>query len=139
MDAKVISRYSKKTVPQLIKIATTHFNKFIRERDLNGENFKCISCQRTLHKDNMNAGHFYSAGQFPEARFDEDNVHGQCVRCNKYLHGNLAYYKDNLLSKIGKIRMQKLQQKVYVTRRNGFKWDRFYIIEVIEKYKNLNK
>lgn len=87
----------------------------------------------------MNAGHFYSAGQNSITRFDEDNVHGQCIRCNMHLHGNLAEYQKNIIDKIGVERFEKLENKIGIAKRNGFKWDRFGLIEIIEKYKKLNK
>ena len=83
----------------------------------------------------MHAGHFYPAGQHPSVRFDEDNVNGQCIQCNTYKHGNLADYKNNLLRKIGQDRIEKLDQSVGYAKRHGFKWDRFSLIEIIEKYK----
>lgn len=85
----------------------------------------------------MHAGHYYSAGYHSSVRFDEDNVHGQCVHCNTFLHGNLINYKNNLLRKIGSDRMEELNIKVGFEKRSVFKWDRFSLIEIIEKYKKL--
>jgi len=82
----------------------------------------------------MNAGHFYNVGHYPGLRFDEDNCHGQCVQCNKFLHGNLIEYRDNLLFKIGTERFEKLKLKADVYKRNGYKFSRF---EVEEKIKEL--
>ena len=84
----------------------------------------------------MHAGHKYSAGQHPITRFDEDNVHGQCIHCNTYLHGNLEDYRKNLINKIGIEKVEELDFKVSFAKRNGFKWDRLALIEIIEKYKN---
>ena len=64
--------YSKKTVAQLRAIAVTHFHKYIRNRDAGQP---CISCDSFT---TLQAGHFYSAGNNPSVRFNEDNVHGQC-------------------------------------------------------------
>ncbi len=136
MEARIIQKYKSKSVAQLLKLATKHFNAYIRKRDSNEGVFKCISCSKYKGKTQLHAGHYYSAGHYPSVRFDEDNVNGQCVRCNTFLHGNLAEYKENLLEKIGKERMQKLQQRVSDAKRNGWKWDRFYLIEIIENYKN---
>ncbi len=49
----------------------------------------------------MNAGHYFAKEFYKSVRFDVDNIHGQCVRCNKYLSGNLIPYRENLLIKIG--------------------------------------
>ncbi len=137
MEASTIKKYSNKSVPQLINIATTHFNAFIRQRDSKDGFFVCISCNHTKPISQLNAGHFYSAGQFPEVRFNEDNVHGQCIRCNMYLHGNLDNYRKGLERKLGNTRTIKLDDMVGIAKVTGFKWDRFSLIDIIEKYKNL--
>ena len=136
MDVKTIKKYNGKKLSWLKTKATFNFNKWIRERDSKDGYFTCISCKRIKSTGQQyHAGHFYSGGHFPEVKFHEDNVHGQCLRCNNYLSGNLAEYKDNLIEKIGKKRFQKIQQKTQITKRTGYKWDRFYLIEIIEKYK----
>ena len=73
------------------------FNKFIRERD---KDKPCISCNRKLGAK-FDAGHYLSIGSYPNLRFDEDNVHGQCVECNQHKHGNLIEYGERLLDRIG--------------------------------------
>jgi len=118
-------KYKKKTTSQLIKIASICFNKFIRERDADK---RCISCGGKVQQ----AGHFYSGGHYPVLRFNEDNVHGQCIRCNYHLSGNLNRYRINLINKIGQERIKRLD---FLTKQRGFKWNRFYLIEVIEKYR----
>lgn len=122
-----------KPLTQLKAIAVTHFNKFIRKRD---QDKPCISCGKyTL----LQAGHFYSAGSNPVVRFNEDNVHGQCKKCNYFLSGNLLPYRENLIEKIGQDRFDKITHSVQLSKQIGFKWDKFYLIEIIEKYKALNK
>ena len=75
-----------KTIPQLTKKAQEVFNKWIRERD---KDLGCISCGGSVD----HAGHYFSVGQHSALRFHEDNVHGQCIGCNNFKHGNLAHYK----------------------------------------------
>ena len=123
-----VDKYNKKTVPQLIKIATKHFNKFIRERD---QDKGCVSCGARVSQ----AGHFYSAGGYPALRFNENNVHGQCVRCNMYLSGNLNEYRKRITQRIDLSDLNELDELSDYYKRNPFKWDRFSIIDVIQKYK----
>tara|TARA_B100000073_G_scaffold323153_1_gene305030 strand:- start:621 stop:1043 length:423 start_codon:yes stop_codon:yes gene_type:complete len=123
----------KKTLLQLKAIATTHFNKFIRNRD---KDKPCISCGKYT---TLQAGHFYSAGKHSSVRFNEDNVHGQCLSCNYYKSGDLLNYRTNLIEKIGVDRFEKLTFNVELTKQTGYKFDRFFLIEIIEKYKALNK
>ena len=128
MDSNLIKKYSKYSVPKLIQKATNVFNAFIRERDKNNS---CISCNGKVEQ----AGHFYSGGHYPSLKFNENNVHGQCLRCNYYLSGNLNEYRKNLIKKIGLEAVQDLDSLAAYYKRTGFKWDRFSLIEIIEKYK----
>ena len=123
----------KKSVAQLKKIAVTHFHKYIRNRD---KDKPCISCGKYT---TLQAGHFYSAGNNPTVRFNPNNVHGQCKRCNYFFSGNLIPYKQNLINKIGQERFDKITLNVEMARKSRYKWDKLYLLEVIEKYKALNK
>lgn len=80
------------------------FNKFIRTRDANKP---CISCGKPL-KGKFDAGHYYSVGSTPNLRFNEMNVHGQCVTCNQFRHGNLLAYREGLINRIGLASVEQL-------------------------------
>jgi len=129
MDSKTIKKYKKKTISQLHKLATKHFNKFIRERD---KNKGCVSCDSYTFSD---AGHYYSAGHYPPLRYNENNVHGQCKQCNYFLHGNLIEYKNRITKRITINQLIELDFEVIRYKQTGYKWDRYYLIEIIEKYK----
>lgn len=118
------------TIPSLIRKATRIFNKWIRERD---RDQPCISCGRYV---TLQAGHFYSAGHYPGLRFDPDNVHGQCLRCNMYLSGNLIEYQNGLLDRIGEQRLAKLCFKADQYKKRSYRWNRFFLEETIKKYSN---
>jgi hypothetical protein len=64
-------------------------------------------------------------------RFDEDNVHLQCERCNSFLSGNLIEYRGNLLTKIGAERFNQLEARARITR----KFTKDELKELIKKYK----
>ena len=80
------------------------FNEFIRLRD---RGKPCISCGRPL-QGKYDAGHFFSVGSYPNLRYHEFNVHGQCTRCNQHLHGNLIEYAHNLPTRIGTSQFNEL-------------------------------
>lgn len=128
MTANEIKKYSKKTVPDLIKLATKHFNSFIRERD---SDKGCVSCGARI----QHAGHFYSGGHHSGLRFNENNCHGQCLRCNNFLHGNLNEYRRRITQRIDLSELNELDMLADYYKRNGFKWDRVSLIEIILKYK----
>jgi len=100
------------TVQDYIKLAQQVFNKYIRLRD---EGNVCISCQKKPLKEN--AGHFYNANNHWSVRFDERNVHLQCEHCNTFLSGNLIYYRENLLKKIGIEEFENLSAEAMKTRK----------------------
>ena len=129
ITVQLLQKYKKYTVNQLISRATTVFNRFIRNRD---RDESCISCGNFT---TLQAGHYYSAGRFPALRFNENNVHGQCLKCNYYESGNLINYRKNLIHKIGIEEVEKLDRVAEQSKQNQFKWDALYLIEIIEKYK----
>lgn len=87
-----------------LKLLQQVFNKFIRLRD----KYKgCISCDSPLI-NKYDAGHYYSVGAYPNLRFNENNVHGQCVFCNQHRHGNIHEYTLRLPNRIGQKEFEAL-------------------------------
>ena len=82
------------------------FNEFIRLRDVD---LPCISCANPADwHGQWHAGHYKTVGARPDLRFNEDNCHKQCSRCNNFLSGNLAVYTWSLELKIGPDRLLAL-------------------------------
>lgn len=141
----IFTKYSKyksksQTLPRLKNKAQILFAEYIRLRDLDGQDyFKCISCGQIKPKDQLNAGHYYSVGQYDGLRYDDDNCHGQCLYCNKYLRGNLIEYTRNLPLKIGQKRFEDLQIRAGYYKRNGHKWHRSDILCLIDHFNLLVK
>ena len=74
-------------------------NDYIKERD---KNLPCISCGATKNTIQYAAGHYKPAGNNPQLRFNELNIHKQCNRdCNMAKSGNLIHYRQGLIEKIG--------------------------------------
>ena len=125
MTSGTIKKYDKYSVAELKKKAQVVFNKWIRERD---KEETCISCGSW---SSPQCGHYMSQGHHSALRFNEDNCSRQCLRCNNYLHGNLINYRIGLVKKIGEDRVRQLEE----TPKKAFNWDRFSLVNVIEKYK----
>jgi hypothetical protein len=104
------------------------FNAYIRRRD---QDRRCISCG--TYNGKMNAGHYMSVGSTPELRFNEDNVHKQCERCNSYFSGNLVNYRRELINRIGVERVEFLERKDH----EPLKLTIDEIKELIKKYKKM--
>lgn len=97
-----------RTKPQLVKVAQTAFNSFVRARDADKH---CISCGKppSTESNSVDAGHFRSVGSAPHMRFVEENCHGQCKHCNQYLAGNVLAYRKGLIERIGLTRVEQIE------------------------------
>jgi len=93
-----------KTLRDWIKDAQVAFNAYVRERD---SSRPCISCGKFAAS--WDAGHYRTTAAAPELRFDEDNVHRQCVQCNQHKHGNVVEYRIRLIERIGLARVERLE------------------------------
>jgi hypothetical protein len=104
----------------------------IRERD----NWTCFTCGTKVdprQKDERNVSmafymhgvHFKPQGTLKSVKYSPMNVHAQCVRCNKYLDGNLGAYALALEKRYGFGILQTLerQSKLYFD----------YTIPILEK------
>jgi hypothetical protein len=124
---------SKKRTPKAstikrVKIARDNawkvFSKYIRLRD----GGICVTCgARPWNSElgepdwkQLQAGH-YRHGKFD---FDEMNINSQCVRCNKWLSGNLAKYTFYLIDKYGEDAVRELNEKDEISdKRTAEEWD----------------
>ena len=116
-----------RTTSDYIKEAQKWVNKFVRLRD---KDKGCVSCDAPLN-GKFDAGHFFSAGGFGSVRFDVRNIHGQCVYCNQWEHGNLYKYHIRLLSRIGLKEFEDLERQSNKMK----KWDKEELKEIIKEYK----
>ena len=89
-----------------LKLAQAAFNAYIRFRD---RDQACISCGNWILADQpgggWDAGHYRSTGSAQHLRVGglraALNCHKQCVKCNRFLNGNVAEYRKGLIRKIG--------------------------------------
>jgi hypothetical protein len=70
------------------------FASYIRMRD---KGKPCISCGQQVE---LEAGHFYSRTNLA-LRWDEDNVHGQCIQCNRAKSGNRVMFGKGIELRCG--------------------------------------
>ena len=120
----------KTTLPKLKAKCQLVFNEYIRLRD---KDKVCISCGQP--KPYKQAGHFYPVKQYDGLRFNEDNCHGECPYCNGFDDMHLLTYQKNLKMRIGLTRYIELKLEAEEYKRNGYKWSRSEILDLIEYYK----
>lgn len=126
-----------KAHPELVKEAEKEFNAYIRERD---RNEPCISCGNkntgpdSLRAHNYDSGHYRSKASAPHMRFNEDNAHKQCVRCNRDLSGNIVEYRKRLIEKIGIERLEAVENNNEIR-----KFTKEELKEIKLKYRRMTK
>ena len=115
------------TKKDYLNLAQKVFNTYIRLRD---KNKNCISCDKPL-VGKFDAGHFFSVGAYPNLRFNENNVFGQCVHCNRDKHGNVKEYDLRLQKILSDTEYQKLLED----RNKPLKLDIEEVKELIKLYR----
>ena len=115
------------TLPKLLAKTQIVFNRWIRNRD---QDEPCICCGSYNTHD---AAHYYSQGHHSALRFNEVNVNLCCVKCNRFLHGNLINYRHGLIKRYSQQQIDLLDS--VGTRNATKKWSRFELEEIIKIYK----
>ena len=136
-------KLEEKSQPELLKKAVAVFNLFIRNRDrLPNNTFYCPTCRKykaVINYEgggsNYNACHCFPAGKYSFLRFNEKNVWGGCVMCNKHQHGTNCEYNDWLRNKIG----EKEYKLLLLDKDKTKKWEKFELIDLIKEYQEKNK
>ena len=98
-----------KTKSDYIKEAQQAFNAYVRFRD---RDLPCISCgsrPEDRFGGAMDAGHYRSRGAAGHLRYDLNNCHAQCKKCNRNLSGNVVEYRINLIRRIGLEKVEALE------------------------------
>lgn len=106
----------KKQSPKTIRIKLdAAFSHFIRKRDTDPDSGKgwCITCGLFTE---LECGHFIPR-QYTATRWDDRNSHGQCSRCNRWLHGDQAAYYEALVQKYGQSTVSELMKLKRTTRK----------------------
>lgn len=104
------SEWDLKTLSDWKKELEKVFNKMIRIRDVERG---CVSCGCNLKNTKFDAGHFWPK-TYGVLRFNEWNVHGQCVQCNQHKGSNALEYRKRILERITPDQLQWLDDHRHV-------------------------
>jgi len=91
------------------------FSEYIRTRDADKG---CVTCGGYGTKD---CGHFISR-RFLYARWDERNAHGQCLKCNRFLHGEQYRHGLAIDRMYGEGTAELLEKLSKITLKPTFEW-----------------
>lgn len=105
------------------------FSRYVRNRYAESGWCDCITCGKRHPVEDMHAGHFVRRRHMA-VRWDEKNVHPQCVYCNKFLDGNEGEYARFILDKYGRETLDELLAAKNKIR----KWTVGELRELIEFY-----
>lgn len=119
-----------KSLPKLKAEAQLVFNAYIRKRD---EGQPCISCGEFK---TLQAGHYFPIQGYDGLRYEEFNVNGECAGCNCFDESHLIGYGDNLKNKLGDRNFGLLKLRAEDYKKNGYKWSRSELEQMIAFYKN---
>ncbi len=77
------------------------FSKWVRYSAAGKKGYcKCVTCGKLAPPENVHAGHFVDR-TYKCTRWDERNVHPQCISCNTYHEGQKDEYALFLQRKYG--------------------------------------
>jgi len=123
----------KPTRSKLVKKLDIIFSQWVRLSKADSRGFcTCVTCGKQGHwkTGGIQAGHFMSRKHY-STRWDENNVHPQCVACNVYRAGE--QYKYSLY--LGK----NLSDELYEASRKTVKFTNIELQEMILHYSTLVK
>ena len=117
----------------LAKLQNDYFNPYIKYSKFEQGYTNCISCGKplTLNTHDCQAGHYIPISVSSRLRFEEDNVWPQCSRCNKFMEGNSANYRDSLVDILGIDRVEEIES----LRHDMKKYTRNELVDMIFDYK----
>jgi hypothetical protein len=91
--------------------AWRYCSQYIRRKAADGSGMvKCVTCGDFHHWKEMDAGHFISKARGSSIYFVEENIHPQCVRCNRFLEGNKHLFTLYMLDMYGREKIEELEQ-----------------------------
>ena len=99
-------------LPVLARKAWALMSLYSRQKDLTMGgcgHASCVTCGKTEHWKNMDAGHWFHASKQSAVTYDHRNIHPQCTYCNKYLGGARDEYAVYIKNRYGAHVLDELQ------------------------------
>ncbi len=132
-NKKTASKKKLESIPSLKKTARYWFQRWIRYRDQGklccyGSNYKLEDIKY------YDACHYLKFELYPEAGFDENNVHGGSKGEN--IKDDILSYRRELVRRYGEEWViTNLEDKYKRNRDTKYKWDREFLEKIILEYK----
>lgn len=114
----------------------TIFSRYIRLKETKDGWGKCCSCGKIKSYEQLDAGHFINR-KWRATRWDERNVHIQCIACNRFGEGDAAGYALFMLDRFGRDTIELLQSLSRTTAKYSDFEGELMIKEYSQKVKQL--
>ena len=88
--------------------ADTAMSQYIRQKFAVDEYCDCVSCGRSFHWREMDAGHFISRKHFA-TRYVEENCHPECRSCNRFSADHMIGYTEYFIDTYGREKILELK------------------------------
>ena len=121
----------RKSLAYYLNTTKTICHKYIRERD---RGKPCVSCAQPWKSD-FDAGHWKKAELFSTLKFNENNIFGQCIGCNRYKDGNVQEYDNRVHLRIGIEGKAEIERLAGIDKQLNHKWDRSELLKIRDYYK----
>jgi hypothetical protein len=96
-------------MPSAREKALKEFQRMRRYQCADGNGYAaCVSCGKVYPVSKMDGGH-YEGRKNKATELEPDNVWAQCKYCNGPLSGNPIAYRNRLLSRIGSVRLFRIE------------------------------
>ena len=129
MDKAITESKNTKSLGYLLTSTKNACHTFIKLRD---KGKPCVSCGNPWNPDHQ-AGHWKKAELFSTIKFNENNIHNQCVGCNIHKDGNVQEYDLRVHLRIGEDGKQEIERLAAMDKKVDFSWDRIEL-EKTRKY-----
>lgn len=109
------------------------FSLYVRRRDCGGGQGRCITCGKAITWDKCDAGHYIPRAHL-STRWNEINVHAQCVACNRLHDGMEDKYREALIQRYGLSAVETLERRkhdiVKLTNKNYKELINYYKLKI---------
>ena len=82
--------------------AQEDINKYARLRDRYENGHRCCTCPEKRLTRKMDGGHFLPTSGYSAIRYNTNQIHQQCVNCNRHNGGRREEYTEFMINKYGK-------------------------------------
>lgn len=134
---KELMEFNRNDKTVLKRKAQILINKYARLRDERERGYKCCTCNHSSGQ--MDGGHFLPTSGYSAIRYNTNQIHQQCKRCNRFNGGMPKEYRLFMINKYGLEYVEKLESKKNETR----SYDIDYYVKLIrvvkKKIKKLEK